>query len=138
MTSDISRWQEPRAGAVPDSRRWGRRERTGDGRAECRCSSSWSRAACSSGSVGGTQGVATGAGPDRNIWFTMSSNHIGMINPSNPGAGVTQYAIPTANSGAGPIAAGPQSILYASDSSNALIYKIDKTTGSAAPNHSRG
>ena len=45
----------------------------------------------------------------------MSSNSIGMINPSNPSAGVTQYAIPTANSGPGPIAAGPQEILYASD-----------------------
>ena len=57
---------------------------------------------------GGPQGVATGAGPDTNIWFTMSSNDIGMINPNNPGAGVTQYAIPTANSGPGPIAAGPR------------------------------
>ena len=75
------------------------------------------------------QGVATGAGPDGNIWFTMSSNDIGMINPSNPGAGVTQYAIPTANSGPGPIAAGPQAVLYASDNGKAQIYEVDKSTG---------
>jgi streptogramin lyase len=55
------------------------------------------------------EGIATGAGTDQNIWFTLSSNggNIGMINPLNPGAGVTQYAIPTYNSGPGPIAAGP-------------------------------
>src|SRR5262249_34082208 len=57
------------------------------------------------------------------------SNHIGMINPGNPGAGVTQYAIPTANSGPGPIAAGPEAILYASDPFAAQLYKIDKGTG---------
>jgi virginiamycin B lyase len=74
-------------------------------------------------------GVATGAGPDPNIWFTLSSNNIGMINPANPGAGITQYAIPTANSGPGPIAAGPQAILYASDLNKGQIYKVDKTTG---------
>ena len=33
---------------------------------------------------GGSQGVATAAGPDTNVWFTMNSNAIGMINPSNP------------------------------------------------------
>ena len=82
-------------------------------------------------SVGGgaAQGVATGAGTDGNIWFTMSSNDIGMINPGNTSAGVTQYAIPTGNSGPGPIAAGPQPILYASDAGKPQIYKIDKTTG---------
>ena len=56
---------------------------------------------------GNPQGVASGAGTDKNIWFTLNSNNIGMINPSNTGAGVTQYPIPTDNSGAGPIAAGP-------------------------------
>ena len=64
-----------------------------------------------------------------NVWFTMNSNHIGMINPSNPGAGVTQYTIPTAGSGPGPIAAGPEAIVYASDLTKAQIYKVDKTTG---------
>ena len=59
----------------------------------------------------------------------MSSNAIGMINPNNPGAGVTQYAIPTGGSGPGPIAAGPEPILYASDIAKGQIYKIDKTTG---------
>ena len=74
-------------------------------------------------------GVATGAGPDTNLWFTLNSNAIGMINPANPGGGITQYAIPTPKSGAGPIAAGPQAILYASDLDNGQIYKVDKTTG---------
>jgi streptogramin lyase len=55
------------------------------------------------------QGIATGAGTDTNVWFTLGSNggNIGTINPNNPGAGVKQYAIPTYNSGPGPIAAGP-------------------------------
>ena len=78
---------------------------------------------------GGSQGVATGAGPDPNVWFTMNSNDIGMINPNNPGAGVTQYAIPTSSSGPGPIASGPEEILYASDLDKPQIYKVDKTTG---------
>ena len=78
---------------------------------------------------GGSQGVATAAGPDTNVWFTMDSNDIGMINPSNPGAGVTRYSIPTSGSGPGPIAAGPAEILYASDLDKAQIYKVDKTTG---------
>jgi streptogramin lyase len=78
---------------------------------------------------GNPLGVATGAGADRNVWFTLSSNSIGMINPSNPSAGVTQYPIPTANSAPGPIAAGPQAILYASDIDKGQIYKVDKTTG---------
>jgi hypothetical protein len=78
---------------------------------------------------GNPGGVATGAGLDSNLWLTLSTNSIGMINPSNLGAGITQYAIPTANSGPGPIAAGPQAILYASDISKGQIYKVDKTTG---------
>ena len=77
----------------------------------------------------GPQGVATGAGPDTNIWLTLGTNGIGMINPGNPNAGIAQYAIPTGNSGPGPIAAGPQPILYASDIDNGQIYKVDKTTG---------
>jgi streptogramin lyase len=52
-----------------------------------------------------------------------------MINPGNPGAGVTQYPIPTPNAGPGPIAAGPEAILYASDINKGQIYKVDKTTG---------
>ena len=56
---------------------------------------------------GNPQGVASGAGTDKNIWFTLSSNNIGMIDPSDTTAGVTQYPIPTDNSGPGPIAAGP-------------------------------
>ena len=78
---------------------------------------------------GNPGGVATEAGPDTNIWLTLGTNSIGMVNPANPGAGITQYAIPTPNSGPGPIAAGPQAILYASDISKGQIYKVDTTTG---------
>src|SRR5262245_36390781 len=55
------------------------------------------------------RGVATGAGTDQKIWFTLSGNggNIGVIDPSNTSAGVTQYATPTKGSGPGPIAAGP-------------------------------
>jgi virginiamycin B lyase len=56
---------------------------------------------------GNPQGVASGAGTDKNIWFTLDSNNIAVINPNDTAAGVTQYTIPTYNSGPGPIAAGP-------------------------------
>jgi streptogramin lyase len=56
---------------------------------------------------GGPEGIASGAGSDKNVWFTLKSNNIGMINPINPSAGVAQYPIPTYNSAPGPIAAGP-------------------------------
>ncbi len=59
------------------------------------------------GEGGDPLGIASGAGSDKNVWFTLSSNNIGMINPSDTAAGVTQYRIPTDNSGDGPIAAGP-------------------------------
>ncbi len=128
MTSDIPRWQTARAGAVPDWRGGPRRQRAGRWRRRAPVLELLeSRQLLSAG--GDPLGVATGAGPDPNIWFTLSSNNIGMINPANPAAGITQYAIPTPNSGPGPIAAGPQAILYASDNSKAQIYKVDKTTG---------
>jgi virginiamycin B lyase len=78
---------------------------------------------------GNPGGVATGAGPDTNLWLTLGTNSIGMINPANPGAGITQYPIPTPGSVPGPITAGPQAILYATDLNKAQIYKVDKTTG---------
>ncbi len=46
-------------------------------------------------------------GPTRNIWFTLSSSNIGMINPSDPGAGIAQYTTPTYDSDPGPIGDGP-------------------------------
>jgi virginiamycin B lyase len=52
-----------------------------------------------------------------------------MINPGNPNGTIAQYPIPTANSGPGPIAAGPQPILYASDAAKNQIYEVDKTNG---------
>ena len=36
---------------------------------------------------GNPLGVASGAGTDKNVWFTLSSSNIGMINPSNPAPG---------------------------------------------------
>ena len=128
MAVDIARWQILGSDAVTDSRRRRRRKRAGTERDQVPVLEFLeSRRLLSAG--GSSQGVATGAGPDANIWFTMGSNHIGMINPNNPVAGVTQYAIPTAGSGPGPIAAGPQAILYASDIDKGQIYKVDKTTG---------
>ncbi len=129
MTTDISRWQTARAGAVPDSRRSRRRERAGRSRRRVPALDVLESRRLLTAGGGGPQGVATGAGPDTNIWLTLGVNSIGMINPGNPNAGVTQYTIPTANSGPGPIAAGPQPILYASDLDKGQIYEVDKTTG---------
>ena len=129
MTGNILRWRTPRVGAAPDSGRWRQRVRARrSSRRVAALELLESRRLLTAGGVD-PLGVATGAGPDTNIWLTLSSNHIGMINPSNPGAGITQYPIPTANSGPGPIAAGPQAILYASDLGTGQIYKVDKTTG---------
>ncbi len=128
MAVDIPRWQTLGIDAVTDSRRRRQQKRAGSERVQVPILELLeSRRLLSTG--GGSQGVATGAGPDANVWFTMDSNAIGMINPNNPGAGVTQYAIPTSGSGPGPIAAGPEEILYASDLDKAQIYKVDKTTG---------
>ncbi len=128
MTSDIPRWRTYGAGTGPDMRGGGGREHAGRRRRRAPVLELLELRRLLSGG-GDPQGVATGAGPDAKIWFTLSSNNIGMINPANPGAGITQYAIPTPNSGPGPIAAGPQAILYASDIDKGQIYKIDKTTG---------
>ncbi len=129
MTSDIPRRQAAGAGAALDSRGVRRGVRAGRERRRAPVLDVLESRRLLSGGGSGPQGVATGAGLDTSIWFTLSSNSIGMINPSNPTAGVTQYAIPTASSGPGPIAAGPQPLLYASDAAKNQIYKIDKTTG---------
>src|SRR5215468_4604238 len=118
MTSDTPRRQTARAGAAPDSRGWRRRERGGRRRRRVPMLELLESRRLLTGAGGDLQGVATGAGPDRNIWFTLNSNEIGMINPSNPGAGVIRYPIATPTSGPGPIAAGPEAILYASDLDN--------------------
>ncbi len=128
MTSDVTRQQTTRLGTFSDAGERQRPKRAGRWRhrmpalelLETRCLLSGGN---------GPQGVAAGAGPDPNVWFTLSSNAIGMVNPAKPAAGMTQYQIPTLDSGPGPIAAGPQAILYASDNINAQLYKIDKATG---------
>ena len=78
---------------------------------------------------GDLQGVASGAGTDTNIWFTLSSNNIGMINPANTSAGVTQYPIPTFNSGPGPIAAGPDGNYWFFEQTTDQFGVINPTTG---------
>jgi streptogramin lyase len=78
---------------------------------------------------GDPQGVASGAGSDKNIWFTLSSNNIGMINPANTKAGITQYPIPTYNSGPGPIAAGPDGNYWFFEQAANQFGAINPTTG---------
>ena len=128
MTNDIARLRTHGVGGVPDSRGGRRPERSGWRRRRAPMLELLESRRLLSGG-GDPQGIATGAGPDTNIWFTMGSNSIGMINPGDPGFGVTQYGIPTANAGPGPIAAGPEVSLYATDLSKGQIYKVDKNTG---------
>ena len=89
------------------------------------------------------EGIATGAGTDTNIWFTLSGNHgnIGMINPNDPGTGVVQYAIPTNSSGPGPIAAGPDGNYWFFEESANQFAVINPTTGQDhrdSPAHDHG
>ena len=81
------------------------------------------------GEGGNPLGVASGAGTDKNIWFTLNSDNIGMIDPSNTGAGVTQYLIPTNNSGPGPIAAGPNGNYWFFEKNADQFGVINPTTG---------
>ena len=127
MAVHIPRWQTLGADAVTDSRPRRQRTRAGSGRDQVLILELLeSRRLPTTG--GGSQGVATGAGPDTNVWFTMDSNAIGMINPSNPVP--RRHSIRHSHQwlGTGPIAAGPAEILYASDLNKAQIYKVDKTT----------
>jgi streptogramin lyase len=78
---------------------------------------------------GDPEGIASGAGSDKNIWVTLSSNNIGMINPNDTAAGVTQYPIPTLNSGAGPIAAGPDGNYWFFEETAGQFGVINATTG---------
>ena len=74
-------------------------------------------------------GVASGAGTDKNIWFTLSSSNIGMINPSNPSAGVTQYPTPSYDSRPGPITAGPDGNYWFFEENFDQLGVINPTTG---------
>ncbi len=78
---------------------------------------------------GSPLGIASGAGSDKNVWFTLSSNNIGMINPNDTAAGVTQYPIPTLNSGDGPIAAGPDGNYWFFEETAGQFGVINPTTG---------
>ncbi len=77
------------------------------------------------------EGIATGAGADQNIWFTLSANggNIGMINPNDTSAGVTQYPIPTDGSGPGPIAPGPDGNYWFFEETADQFGVINPTTG---------
>jgi hypothetical protein len=99
-------WLTPTSGAVLESREWRRRERVGIRRPRTPVVEILESRRVLSVNIAtfplrgeGTypEGIATGAGADQNIWFTLvdSGGNIGMINPLNPGAGVTQYPIPT-------------------------------------------
>ncbi len=74
---------------------------------------------------GDPQAIAVGAG---HFWFTLSSNNIGAINPGNISAGITQYPIPTANSGPGPITAGPDGNIWFFEESADQFGFINPTT----------
>jgi streptogramin lyase len=78
---------------------------------------------------GAAESVASGAGSDKNVWFTLSSNTIGMIIPQNTSAGVTQYPIPTYNSGPGPITAGPDGNYWFFEQSADQFGVINPKTG---------
>jgi streptogramin lyase len=78
---------------------------------------------------GNPEGIASGAGSDKNVWFTLNSNNIGMINPNNLAAGITQYPIPTYNSGDGPIAAGPDGNYWFFEETADRFGFINPTTG---------
>ena len=115
MTNDIMRQDHVRTGEAA-SRRARRKECVGAWRRRRLAFDSLETRRLLSSNVaefpirvqGGTpEGIASGAGSDKNVWFTLSSNNIGMINPTNTTAPIAEYAIPTYNSGPGPIAAGP-------------------------------
>ena len=79
---------------------------------------------------GSTVDIASGAGSDKNVWFTLDSNNIGMINPNDTAAGVRQYPIPTPSSGDGPIAAGPDGNYWFFEEAADKFGVINPTTGS--------
>ncbi len=129
MNGELRRWQTAGAGAAWDPRTRRPSGRAGSGRRRVPVLELLESRRLLSIGGGDPQGIATGAGPDTNIWFTSSSNSIGMINPADTTAGVNQTAIPTENAGQGPIAAGQYDILYASDIDKGQIYKVDTSTG---------
>ena len=67
------------------------------------------------------------AGPDGNLWFTEpGANKIGMINPTTDA--ITEFPIPTANSGPAGITAGPDGNLWFTEDTPSKIGMINPTT----------
>lgn len=77
----------------------------------------------------GLLGIA--AGPDGNLWFTVSANNkIGKITPAGT---ITEFAIPTANSIPSRITAGPDSALWFTETGANKIGRIPTTATPGAP-----
>ena len=137
MRSDQAKGPAPRAVVAEDSRngrrkpagRWRRRSPVLEALESRRLLSVNIAEFPIPGLGGNALGVASGAGTDKNIWFTLNSDNIGMIDPSNTGAGVTQYPIPTHNSGPGPIAAGPDGNYWFFEKNADQFGVINPTTG---------
>ncbi|HEV3165927.1 MAG TPA: FG-GAP-like repeat-containing protein [Isosphaeraceae bacterium] len=75
----------------------------------------------------GQGGVRVALGADGNLWFTLASNNIGMMNPTTQVA--TQYPIPTLNPGASDITSGPDGNLWFVETAANQIGVINRTTG---------
>lgn len=70
-----------------------------------------------------SQILAITAGPDRNVWFTeYTGNKVGRITPSGE---ITDYPVPTANSGPAGISSGPDGNVWFTES---LADKIGRLT----------
>ena len=140
MMSDVPRRQTANGVSVPDPRRRRRSGRPGRWRRRATAFDFLESRRLLSVNIAtfplrgeGTypEGIATGAGLDTNIWFTLALNHgnIGMINPNDPGAGVTQYPTPSYDSGPGAITAGPDGKYWFVESGGARFGAIDPSTG---------
>ena len=64
------------------------------------------------------------AGPDRNLWFSETSNRIGQITLSGA---LTEFDLPTPNSGPGGITAGPDRNIWFIESSANQIGRLEVT-----------
>jgi len=75
----------------------------------------------------GSSANAITAGPDGNLWFTDSgANKIGMINPTTHA--ISEFTIPTANSGLYGITAGPDGNLWFTEWKAGKVGMINPTT----------
>src|SRR5262249_15178672 len=73
------------------------------------------------GVPGGMETVGITTGSDGNLWFTGDGNNMGRITPTGV---VTEFPIPTAFSGAGPITLGADGDVYFVESQAGQIGRI--------------